>query len=102
MANNLCVRIMRTASLDNRLQGRYSPYRPTTRWQPTSKASGCMRQQDKNFTNPMQAGTDSESLLRLIVNKTPALIYNARPEGYIDFFNQQCVEFLGLPLEDIS
>jgi len=50
-----------------------------------------MRQQDKNFTNPMQVGTDSESLLRLIVNKTPALIYSARPDGYIDFFNQQCV-----------
>src|SRR5262245_60827127 len=61
-----------------------------------------MRQQDKNFTNPMQVGTDSESLLRLIVNKTPALIYSARSDGYIDFFKQQCVEFLGLPLEEIS
>ena len=45
---------------------------------------------------------DSESRLRLIVDKTPALIYSARPDGYIDFFNQQYLEFVGLPLEEIS
>ena len=45
---------------------------------------------------------DTETQLRLIVDTTPALIYSARPDGYIDFFNQQCLEFLGLPFEEIS
>ena len=44
----------------------------------------------------------TETQLRLIVDTTPALIYSARPDGYIDFFNQQCLEFLGLPFEEIS
>ena len=61
-----------------------------------------MRQENKTFTNAIEGGIDAERPLRLIVNKTPALIYSARPDGYIDFFNQQCVEFLGLPLEEIS
>ncbi|MGE5220234.1 MAG: sigma 54-interacting transcriptional regulator [Chloroflexota bacterium] len=61
-----------------------------------------MRQENKTFTNAIEGGIDAETLLRLIVNKTPALIYSARPDGYIDFFNQQCVEFLGLRLEEIS
>ncbi len=61
-----------------------------------------MRQEDKNFTHPIQAGTDSESLLRLIVNKTPALIYSARPDGYIDFFNRHCLEFVGLGFDQMS
>jgi PAS domain S-box-containing protein len=61
-----------------------------------------MHQEDKTFTNAIEGGIDAERLLRLIVNKTPALIYSARPDGYIDFFNQQWVVFLGLPLEEIS
>jgi formate hydrogenlyase transcriptional activator len=43
-----------------------------------------------------------ESRLRLIVDKTPALIYSACPDGYIDFFNQQCLEYVALPFEKIS
>ena len=30
---------------------------------------------------------ETETQLRLIVDTTPALIYSARPDGYIDFFN---------------
>ena len=45
---------------------------------------------------------ETETQLRLIVDTTPALIYSARPDGYLDFFNQQCLEFLGLPFEEIS
>ena len=44
---------------------------------------------------------ETETQLRLIVDTTPALIYSARPDGYIDFVNQYCLEFLGLPLEKI-
>ena len=53
-------------------------------------------------SNPPADAIDSESGLRLIVNNTPALIYSARPDGHIDFFNQQWMELLGLPFEEIS
>ena len=61
-----------------------------------------MRQERKTSANALADDIDTESRLRLIINTAPALIYSARPDGYIDFFNQQCVEFLGLPLEEIS
>jgi PAS domain S-box-containing protein len=61
-----------------------------------------MRQERKNSANALADDIDTESRLRLIVDTTPALIYSARPDGYIDFFNQQCLEFLGLPFEEIS
>ena len=61
-----------------------------------------MRQERENSANALADDIDTESGLRLIVNRTPALIYSARPDGYIDFFNQQSLEFLGLPFEEIS
>jgi PAS domain S-box-containing protein len=61
-----------------------------------------MRQEHKNFGKALDDEIDTESRLRLIIDTTPALIYSARPDGYIDFFNQRCLEFLGLPLEEIS
>ena len=51
---------------------------------------------------PLRMTSKRRVQLRLIVNRTPALIYSARPDGYIDFFNQQSLEFLGLPFEEIS
>ncbi|HVO94695.1 MAG TPA: sigma 54-interacting transcriptional regulator [Terriglobales bacterium] len=52
--------------------------------------------------NSAKAGLDSETRPRLILDKTPALIFSSRPDGFIDFFNQRSLEFLGLPLEEIS
>ena len=59
-----------------------------------------MRQERKNSDNTLDDGIETES--RLIVNRTPALIYSARPDDYIDFLNQQCLEFVGLSFEEIS
>ena len=42
-----------------------------------------MRQERNNFGTGLDGSVDTESRLRLIVNKTPALIYGARPYGYI-------------------
>src|SRR5271167_4014434 len=42
-----------------------------------------------------------EDALRLILDTTPALIYTGRPDGYLDYFNQRWLEFLGLPLEEV-
>jgi PAS domain S-box-containing protein len=61
-----------------------------------------MRQERKNSANALADDIATESRLRFIINTAPALIYSARPDGYIDFFNQYCLEFLGLPFEEIS
>jgi len=37
--------------------------------------------------------------LRQIVDSSPALIHTARPDGYLDFFNQTWLDFLGQPTE---
>jgi len=40
--------------------------------------------------------------IRLIIDSTPALIHTALPDGYIDFFNQGWLRYLGLPLENLQ
>ena len=55
-----------------------------------------------NKTDAFDSSIDTESRLRLIIDTTPALIYSARPDGYIDFFNQHCLDFVGHPFEEMS
>jgi PAS domain S-box-containing protein len=43
----------------------------------------------------------SEDRLRLVVDTTPAMLYSARPDGYLDFFNKRWLDYLGLSLDDI-
>jgi formate hydrogenlyase transcriptional activator len=33
---------------------------------------------------------------RLVLDSTPAFIFSARPDGYIDYFNQRCLSHLGV------
>jgi len=40
--------------------------------------------------------------IRLIIDSTPALIHTALPDGYIDFFNQTWLRYVGVPLENIQ
>jgi hypothetical protein len=61
-----------------------------------------MRQERENSVETLDDHFDTESRLRLIVDKTPALIHSARPDGCIDFVNERLLEFLGLPFEEIS
>ena len=61
-----------------------------------------MRQERKNSDKALDDVIETGNRLRLIVNRTPALIYSARPDGYIDFLNQQCLEFVGLSFEEMS
>jgi PAS domain S-box-containing protein len=43
---------------------------------------------------------DGQSLFfRQIVDSSPALLHTARPDGYLDFFNQTWLDFAGVPLE---
>jgi PAS domain S-box-containing protein len=39
--------------------------------------------------------------LRQIIDLAPALIHTARPDGYLDFFNQGWLNFVGQPLEKL-
>jgi PAS domain S-box-containing protein len=61
-----------------------------------------MAQEGKYSRDAIDDVSDSESRLRLILDKTPALIYSARPDGSIDFVNECLLEFLGLRFEEIS
>jgi PAS domain S-box-containing protein len=42
---------------------------------------------------------DQSTFFRQIVDLSPALIHTARPDGYLDFFNQGWLNFIGQPLE---
>ena len=44
---------------------------------------------------------DQGPFFRQIVDSSPALIHTARPDGYLDFFNQGWLNFIGQPLEKL-
>jgi PAS domain S-box-containing protein len=40
---------------------------------------------------------------RLVVDSTPALIFSARPDGYVDYFNRRWLDYLdGVPLQALE
>jgi PAS domain S-box-containing protein len=39
---------------------------------------------------------------KLVVDSVPALIHTARPDGYLEFFNQGWLVYVGLPLEELQ
>src|SRR5271167_1974860 len=47
-------------------------------------------------------GRDQTSDLRLLVDSAPSLIHTGRPDGYLDFFNQTWLRYIGQPLEDLQ
>ena len=46
-----------------------------------------------------QARLDAELRVRLIVDRAPVMLWTARPDTTLDYLNNTCVEFTGLPLE---
>jgi formate hydrogenlyase transcriptional activator len=44
----------------------------------------------------------AENRIRLVVDTTPAMLYSARPDGDLDFFNKRWLDYLGRSLDDIS
>jgi formate hydrogenlyase transcriptional activator len=46
-------------------------------------------------------GPDVASL-RVLIDSLPALIHTGRPDGYLDFFNQRWLQFVGLRLEELE
>ena len=45
---------------------------------------------------------DQTSDLQLLVDSAPSLIHTGRPDGYLDFFNQTWLRYIGRPLEDLE
>jgi PAS domain S-box-containing protein len=52
-------------------------------------------------TGAMEGSILAEDALRLVIDTTPALIHTGRPDGYLDYFNQSWLEFLGLSLKEV-
>jgi len=44
----------------------------------------------------------AEGRLRLALDTTPALIHSGRPDGYLDFFNQRWLDYVGCSLEALA
>jgi PAS domain S-box-containing protein len=40
--------------------------------------------------------------LRLVIDSTPALIQTALPDGYLDFFNEPWLKYVGRSLKDLE
>jgi PAS domain S-box-containing protein len=48
------------------------------------------------------ARRDQTADLQLLVDSAPSLIHTGRPDGYLDFFNQTWLKYVGCPLEDLQ
>jgi PAS domain S-box-containing protein len=44
----------------------------------------------------------AENRIRRVIDTTPALIHTGRPDGYLDYFNQPWLKYVGLSLEEIE
>jgi len=49
-----------------------------------------------------QALRASEDHLRLVIDTVPSLIHAGRADGFLDFFNQRWLDYVGLSLEEMS
>jgi PAS domain S-box-containing protein len=48
-----------------------------------------------------QALKRAEDNLRFVLDTTPAMIHTARPDGYLDYFNNRWLDYVGLPMESL-
>jgi PAS domain S-box-containing protein len=40
--------------------------------------------------------------IQMLVDSIPALIHTAKPDGHLDYFNKRWLEYLGVPLDDVT
>jgi len=53
------------------------------------------------LTCDIQDRKQAEDRLHLVLDTTPALIHTGRPDGYLDYFNQRWLKYVGLSLKDL-
>ena len=69
---------------------------------PEASAPAGAAPRDK-VTGPSFTGNDfGPADLQLLIDTLPALIHTSRPDGYLDYFNQRWLEYLGVPLENME
>lgn len=62
------------------------------------EGKAAMKAVETEATQPLNLAEDA---LRLVVDTTPELIHTGRPDGYLDYFNQRWLDFLGCSLEEV-
>ncbi|MGA8222948.1 MAG: PAS domain-containing protein [Candidatus Acidiferrales bacterium] len=60
---------------------------------------GLLSAAQRSATQSLKSARDD---LRLVLDTTPALIHSARPDGYLDYFNQRWLNYVGLSLENLQ
>jgi len=50
----------------------------------------------------VQPASAAEDGLQLVIDSAPALIHTGLPDGYLDFFNQSWLNYLGVSLGDVE
>ena len=53
----------------------------------------------RNALDEIQA---NEQNLTVMINTIPALIHTGRPDGYLDYFNERWLDYLGCSLVDVE
>ena len=64
-----------------------------------TRTEAALRDSEERFRQMVDSIPET---IRLIIDSTPALIHTALPDGYIDFFNQGWLRYLGVPLENLQ
>jgi PAS domain-containing protein len=59
-----------------------------------------MRSMASGVTGPGQPEQVPD--LRLVIDSAPALIHTALPDGYLDFFNEAWLKYVGLSLQELQ
>src|SRR5579863_9593471 len=57
-------------------------------------------QSDPHIMAPLGHESQSNPLEHLL-DSIPSLIHTSRPDGYLDYFNQRWLDYVGLPIEAI-
>ena len=85
-----------------------SSSRPDLLWYPRGDLQTLMIGRDGNTIPTVASNGDGivrreqTSDLQLLVDSAPSLIHTGRPDGYLDFFNQTWLSYLGRRLEDLQ
>ncbi len=53
-------------------------------------------------SSPRSGLSEQAPDLRLVIDSAPALIHTALPDGYLDFFNEAWLKYVGLSLQDVE
>ncbi len=64
-----------------------------------TRAKAALGESEERFR---QMADSIPEMIQLIIDSTPALIHTALPDGYIDFFNQTWLKYVGLSSEDLE